>query len=826
MSIVGGEDTDGDGDLDILVVNGEGNWTVDNITGNITFTPNEGYEGNPTPITYTVDDNAGNTSNEATQTVTYEIGTLPITIAYVYPELYDDSLDVAFSTATEVGNIGFNIYAIQGKRWIKLNDEIILGALDSFEAREYHASFTVSSKPKLKKIGIAGIDVNGIEDRHGPFTIGHESGSKMTVVPVKWGKINKQVKADRKAKKTAALKVSAVITEFAGKDQVNYLHVEKDAVYRVTHAELLSEGINLEGQRATEIAVSFKGEGVARYIDGLDRKEKWTSESWLEFEGSKPTVSDALYLSSNKYQLTLNRKLVVESEAINARTSKEIVFETNSAYSNSTPSADPFYDGFFYTIGTSIGSLSRNFDLPALGEGETEITVYVGALSIAAHQLEVMINGEIVDTRNEEGRQAWEINVMVDNAILNEGSNTLTIRVTGQEAGFDVFTYDKLVVSYDDGEPVSSSSAMISFKEEVTAASINPQKGTNYVIISHPLFMSEILDHYVSQRTSEGWKIEVVNVEDIYEAYGYGMETPEAIQAYLKIADTKGVTHVQLIGAANYDYHDYLGLGSLSFIPSIYVETGGIVSYTPSDTLYVADETDMPQMAIGRWPIRTLEGLEAVVNKSLIWKYSGQSAAHTALLIADQNDGNLDYDQQMDILPINEQWSNINRVYMDEFIINHGGDIAAAVTAAREAIITSLEEGASITSFNGHSSPQAWSYDGLLKQSDVASIQNEGKPTLALPLACYTTYADSPTVNTMAHQLMATGENGAVAVYGATLFSAYSKNGVIAQKIIEHLLAGETIGEAVLKSKNTLSESYHDTILNGNLLGDVTLKLR
>ena len=53
-----------------LVVPGEGTWSVNTTTGDITFTPEAGFTGPPTPITYTVDDVAGNTSSAATVTLT------------------------------------------------------------------------------------------------------------------------------------------------------------------------------------------------------------------------------------------------------------------------------------------------------------------------------------------------------------------------------------------------------------------------------------------------------------------------------------------------------------------------------------------------------------------------------------------------------------------------------------------------------------------------------------------------------------------------------------------------------------------------------------
>jgi CshA-type fibril repeat protein len=63
--------TDGNGDVTSMTIPGEGTWTVNPTIGEITFTPLPTFIGNPTPITYTVDDNAGFPSNPATVTITY-----------------------------------------------------------------------------------------------------------------------------------------------------------------------------------------------------------------------------------------------------------------------------------------------------------------------------------------------------------------------------------------------------------------------------------------------------------------------------------------------------------------------------------------------------------------------------------------------------------------------------------------------------------------------------------------------------------------------------------------------------------------------------------
>ena len=72
ITTAGARDTDGDGDSDELIVTGEGTWIVDPSTGDITFTPEEGFTGDPTPITYNVSDDRGNVSNNAVVTISYE----------------------------------------------------------------------------------------------------------------------------------------------------------------------------------------------------------------------------------------------------------------------------------------------------------------------------------------------------------------------------------------------------------------------------------------------------------------------------------------------------------------------------------------------------------------------------------------------------------------------------------------------------------------------------------------------------------------------------------------------------------------------------------
>jgi len=182
---------------------------------------------------------------------------LPVTISYVYPVDTGGVLEVDFSTATETNNVGFNVYTIKGKKWIQLNEELISGAMNSLVPVDYHTSLLIPENMKINKIGIAGVDLDGKEDRHGPFKIGKESGSKTEIVPIKWAKVKKQHKADKKARKAKrkaarkAKRASKKATKGLFSDEIINLQVKENAVYRITHEELLSQDINLKGFKAS-----------------------------------------------------------------------------------------------------------------------------------------------------------------------------------------------------------------------------------------------------------------------------------------------------------------------------------------------------------------------------------------------------------------------------------------------------------------------------------------------------------------------------------------------------------------------------------------------
>ena len=380
----------------------------------------------------------------------------------------------------------------------------------------------------------------------------------------------------------------------------------------------------------------------------------------------------------------------------------------------------------------------------------------------------------------------------------------------------------------------------------------------DYLLIVHPNFLPDIAhttadDHpliaYVEAKELEGYTPQIVSLDDIVEQFGFGMQTPTAITRYLNAARAAfDYQHVLLVGGDVYDYLDKLGTGAMSFIPTRYAVTNTRLQYTPTDALIAdLDNDEISDVALGRWPVRTLDELGVIVDKTLAFEdpANGVYADRTALLIAEEitpQEG-YNFSAQMDRIndslvsadPINPggeiRWDEtvdaVDRVDVQELIDDPAIPPQEVVPTARQAIIDGINQpnGQALTVFGGHGAPMNWSFSNLMTPAIASDdLENTGTPTLMMPMACYTTYYNEPTTDTLAHQLLLAGDKGAVAIHAAATLSGYDENEAFGITTLGHQLRDrDTLGQAVEKARR--SSPSRDVRINWTLLGDPTLRL-
>jgi hypothetical protein len=344
----------------------------------------------------------------------------------------------------------------------------------------------------------------------------------------------------------------------------------------------------------------------------------------------------------------------------------------------------------------------------------------------------------------------------------------------------------------------------------------NLNQPAQYLIISHPDFIGGI-EPLVQARQAQGLTVSVVDVNDLYAKYTYGIFDPMAIQQYITYAaQNLGTEYVLLVGGDTYDYRNYLGLNSRSFIPSLYVSTSPTVKSVPSDPLYADVNNDrIPDLAIGRFPVRTTAELDLMVNKTLA--YAGKDYGGTAVFASDKNDGsNFKNISASMAAGLPSGWTT-ETIHLDDL----------SVAVARDQLIAAMNRGTALVTYMGHSGPTTWTYRGLFNTADAAALTNQGRPFVAVQWGCWNTYYVDPASNYLVQSFLFSGDQGAAAVLGSSTLAGANSQSLLGQLLTPRMVTpGMSIGQALRDAKLELAQAHPellDVLLGWSLMGDPAL---
>jgi hypothetical protein len=338
-----------------------------------------------------------------------------------------------------------------------------------------------------------------------------------------------------------------------------------------------------------------------------------------------------------------------------------------------------------------------------------------------------------------------------------------------------------------------------------------------YLIIAHPDFISG-LEPLVQARQAQGLTVRVVDVTDLYSQYSYGIFDPQAIKQYIAYAAQKlGTQSVLLVGGDTYDYRNYMKLNSLSFIPSLYVSTGIYANFVPVDPLYTDVNNDnLPDLAIGRFPVRTTAELALMVNKTLA--YAGKNYGRSAVFATDKNDGIESFKNISNGMAagLPASWS-VENIHLDDM----------SIATARTKLLAAMNRGTTLVTFTGHSGPVEWTFSNLFNTRDAAALTNAGRPFVAVQWGCWNTYYVDPVNNYLVQSFLFSGDRGAAAVLGAATLTDSDSERLLGELLTPRLVTpGMTLGQALQAAKSELALTHPellDVLLGWSLMGDPAL---
>ncbi|NJR44183.1 hypothetical protein HC761_01695 [bacterium] len=472
------------------------------------------------------------------------------------------------------------------------------------------------------------------------------------------------------------------------------------------------------------------------------------------------------------------------------------------------------------------GANSFSVELPATtGYGADIVNVeslrigYTRRLSAQNDRLNVILPAaeKASDSKEEKpasSQRVFEIDGLSGQpviALLQRGANTDVLNVSAVQNGkvriaLDAQAGDRLIISPINRPALSASSTLL-----------DPiQAGSSYLIISHPSFIGG-LGSFISAKQAQGFSVNVVDVEALYRYYNAGQVDPAAIQAAIRRAASLGTTHVLLVGGDSYDYHNVLGVNSISFIPTHYRRTGPIIAYAPSDAVYADTDGDRrPNVALGRWPVRTMSELNAVISKTLAYRSS-----QSALFLSDRSLNGQSYAQELAPAAglLGPSWRS-SSLSLDSYA-------PGQAATARADLLSQLSEGSvSLLSYYGHSAPASWSREGLLTAAQVNAglFSGVSRPFATLQLGCWGTYFVEPTSTTVAHSLLLQPQ-GAALILGASSLTESRNDLSLANGILQR--SSQSFGEALKQTQGeivTQTPDALDVIYGGAILGDPSLR--
>jgi len=367
----------------------------------------------------------------------------------------------------------------------------------------------------------------------------------------------------------------------------------------------------------------------------------------------------------------------------------------------------------------------------------------------------------------------------------------------------------------------------------------SPDNGADYILITHADFYTAVLP-LADHRAAQGLRTVVVDVQDIYNEFNDGIFDPQAIRDFLAYAyhfwTRPAPAYVLLVGDGNYDFKNYGGYNEPQFIPPYLADVDAWVREVPVDNRYVCVSGDdvLPDMHIGRLPVKTSAEATAVVNKILSYEQAPPPGEwnQRVLFVADNADSAGNFAQYSDILVNGYLPSPYQpvRVYLG---VTHPYEMPSV--AAHAAVIQGINEGALVVNYIGHAGTLLWAIEKLLQASEVPQLVNGGRLPLVVAMACSDGYFILPSnattdFSSTAERMVRAPGGGAIASWSATGLGLAYIHDYLNRGLFQALFFDDVtrLGPATMQGKLYLygqTSAGNDQIEEYTLFGDPALAL-
>jgi uncharacterized repeat protein (TIGR01451 family) len=347
-----------------------------------------------------------------------------------------------------------------------------------------------------------------------------------------------------------------------------------------------------------------------------------------------------------------------------------------------------------------------------------------------------------------------------------------------------------------------------------TNGNSNGSKGAaDFYIVSNKLFIPAA-GALKSVRDGEGTATAIVDVDDLYDEFNFGIRTPGAIRSFFQLAASwkRAPGAFMLLGDASVDPRDYIGFGTFDFMPTKLVNTTLLT--TASDDWFTDFNSDgIADIPVGRIPVRTPEEAALVLGKIASRGTPSGAWSKSALFVADHS-------SDFDFGSVAVSLSHLLPSSITSQTVDYG-----STASPHNDTVSAMNNGALLTTYIGHASVEIWS-ESIFSSSDASALTNGNKLPVFVALNCLNGLFHDIFTESLAEALLKAPNGGAVAVWASSGLTQPDQQAQMGRELFLQLFGTEklTLGQAVARAKVVATDP--DVRKSWILFGDPTMKLR
>src|SRR6266545_274256 len=343
--------------------------------------------------------------------------------------------------------------------------------------------------------------------------------------------------------------------------------------------------------------------------------------------------------------------------------------------------------------------------------------------------------------------------------------------------------------------------------------------GADFLVVSHKNFIPGLAP-LLSQRQNQGLTAGVVDVEDVYDEFGYGTHGPQAIKDFLAYASTHWVTkprYVIFAGDASFDPRNYMNVGNFDLVPTKLVDA--TYNETASDEwLTDFDNDGIGNVPVGRLALRTTAEADLIISK--IINFAPANVQQSAILVADDPTG-----YYFNFETANDQVQALLQASMTIQRVNVRTDGAAL---AKTNIIAGFNQGRALANYSGHGNVDVWTQAAVFTSNDALALTNGNKLSFVVVMDCLNGYFQDPTLLSLSEALIKAPQGGAVAAFASSGLTLPDGQHEMSEQLY-NLIYGAgappiALGDAIKIAKGSTTDI--DVKRTWVYFGDPSLKIR